>query len=113
TSNSDSKREKPVVAVDARRPWYWPFGKTPPPTRDEPPLLDKPALVVAKKPAIGPILIPDDPEPKPMPKPEIVKVQVPPTPAKAPILAAADLQKRIKEACPAVKNVDVEFTSNT
>ena len=100
--------EKPAVP-DKSKSW-WPFAKSPAPTKDEPPLLDprkpeikSPAIVEAKKPPQpeGPILIPNVPELKAPPK-----LQPPQTP-----LTASELQKRIQIACPQVKSIEVQFTS--
>ena len=113
TSNTTEKSAKPVVALENMSKSWWPFGKAQATTREDTPLLDPrkpeikgPPSAREKNPRqpVGPILIPNVPEPKKVAA-NVVKVELP-----AP-LAADELQKRIQSACPQVKSVEVQFTS--
>lgn len=110
SSSPPEKNDKPVGPQEKSRPWTWPFGKGPQSTKDEPPLVDtkKPGTISeTKKDNGGPTLFPDDKNPV-KPK-EVAKID----PPKATPLTVAELQKRIKAACPMVRSVEVEFTSKT
>lgn len=132
TSNPETRpNDKTLAAAEPKtRPWYWPFGKNTT-TKDEPPLLDTPkskpkekkdpapAVEPKKASFVAPVVInttPEIKEPEKLPKKtETPRTETPPvkTPAKGPTLTAAEFQKRIKQACPEAKGVEVEFTSAT
>ena len=110
-AQSPPREKTPIVKTsNPSEKSFWPFGKTPATTKDEPPLLDpvKPMTVEAKKPmqSEGPILLP---EPRDIPRvpAEAAKVDVPKTPA----LTATELQKRIQAVSSQIKSATVQFTS--
>jgi hypothetical protein len=123
TSNPTEPRDqpapegKPSAGPEVKsKSWFtWPFGRSAPPTKDEPPLAEPrksepPPIIDVKKPD-DPIVLPKVPEPRNLP--EEVKGSAPSVPAKTPALSRAELQKRIQAACPNAKNIEVQFTSAT